>query len=152
MYDNENYRLASRFLPHLTPRQFPRHACTVGYPLLLLALSLRRPIIRGINYLQTPRVRCPWQWRSQCQPRLPSSSPMYLYLAWDLWNCSSREHIPLLCRDFNARWSKSDCGTSTELYDKCTDLKLMIFYPVPLFQFALNRFLAHWLKKYLQNA
>ena len=57
---------ASPFLPHLTPRQFQRHAyAVVGYPLLLLFLSLslslslsplslsfRCPIILGINYLQ----------------------------------------------------------------------------------------------------
>lgn len=68
---NENY-WSSPFLSHLTPRQFPRRSYAVGYPLLLLTLSLQCPIILGINYLQTPRVQCPWQWQSQCQPRSPS--------------------------------------------------------------------------------
>lgn len=83
-------------LSHLTPRQFPRHAYTARYSLLLPVLS-PTSYNSGHKLFADSEFSVHGNGEANVSRGHPSMSLVYLYLAQDLWKYSNR--IP-----FEALW------------------------------------------------
>lgn len=73
VYNNENYRSASFSVSSAFDTSPIPTACIHGRISAIVARTLSPMSYNSRHKLfaDSPRVQCPWQWRSQCQPRSP---------------------------------------------------------------------------------